>query len=154
VTTVKVLCASCGEPTGAYRWKEKCLRCADDIPVYLRSHLEQAAEAHSQQDLFSKPLRYIQGRIYVARARDTDLFKLGWSKDSPAWRVVCLEKQGPFKLDLIVDFPGHRGQEHQILEETKQHQPPNVRGEWRVFDKEQLRRVLDRLKYLTQEERQ
>ena len=78
--------------------------------------------------------------IYLIKAENTDLYKIGYTDSGVKSRVKALQTGCPHVLSIVEQCSGsiaHEQHLHQVFEDNRKH------GEWFEFDKEVLEKVID-----------
>ena len=88
--------------------------------------------------------------IYLVNAKNTDLYKIGYTEGSVKGRIKALQTGCPHVLSIVEQCSGsiaHEQHLHQVFEDNRTH------GEWFEFDKETLTKVIDTMTSATDTEK-
>ena len=88
--------------------------------------------------------------IYLVNAKNTDLYKIGYTEGSVKVRIKALQTGCPHVLSIVEQCSGsiaHEQHLHQVFEDNRTH------GEWFEFDKETLTKVIDTMTSATDTEK-
>ncbi len=78
--------------------------------------------------------------IYLIKAENTDLYKIGYTEGRVKDRLKALQTGSPHILSIVEQCSGsiaHEKHLHEVFEDNRTH------GEWFKFDKETLTKVID-----------
>ena len=84
--------------------------------------------------------------IYLIKAENTDLYKIGYTDSSVKSRVKALQTGSPHILSVVEKCSGSIEDEkhlHKVFEDNRTH------GEWFEFDEETLEKVIDTMTSVT-----